>query len=75
MRGICYRCKYADFKSNGNTPMAGFAFRSVRKTRAEYFPPRWECDIAKFEAAEADTMNRRRRFFESLGRAITDGEC
>lgn len=66
MRKTCYRCVHADFKTNLDTPMRGFAKCAKARTaqeRATYYPRSGLCDKGAFQTASAAVMARRAAVF------------
>lgn len=67
MRETCYHCAHADFKSESESTMRGFAkctkARTVEEKHKYYFGG-YECDKQKFENAAAETMGKRKLMFE-----------
>lgn len=66
MRETCFRCKHADFKTNLDTPMSGFA--KCRKARtpeekAKYYPRTNPCAAGAFQTASEAAMRKRRQTF------------
>lgn len=62
MRETCFRCKHADFKTNLDTPMSGFA--KCRKARtpeekATYYPRTKPCATGAFRTASEAVIARR----------------
>lgn len=67
MRETCFYCKYANFQSEANTPMRGFAKCEKSQTpeqRASFYFGGYKCDKGEFNPATADTMEKRREKFE-----------
>ncbi|WP_308074578.1 hypothetical protein [Neisseria polysaccharea] len=62
MRETCFYCKYADFKTQLDTPMRGFA--KCRKARtpeekAKYYPRTNPCAAGVFQTASEAAIARR----------------
>ena len=67
MKQTCFYCKHANFQSEANTPMKGFAKCEKSQTseqRASYYFGGYKCDKGEFNPATADTMEKRREKFE-----------
>lgn len=67
MRETCFYCKHADFKTEANTPMRGFAKCEKSQTpeqRASFHFGGYKCDKGEFKPATAETMKVRREKFE-----------
>lgn len=67
MRETCFYCKHANFQSEANTPMRGFAKCEKSQTpeqRASFYFGGYKCDKGEFNPATADTMEKRREKFE-----------
>ena len=67
MRETCFHCKHANFQSEANTPMRGFAKCEKSQTpeqRASFYFGGYKCDKGEFNPATADTMEKRREKFE-----------
>lgn len=63
----CFRCKYADFKTQLDTPMRGFAkCQKARNAeeRAKYYPRANPCATGAFQTASEAAMRKRREKFE-----------
>lgn len=64
MRETCFYGKHANFQSEANTPMRGFAKCEKSQTpeqRASYYFGGYKCDKGEFNPATADTMEKTAR--------------
>lgn len=62
MRETCFRCKYADFKTQLDTPMRGFAKCAKARNaeeKAKYYPRINHCATGAFQTASEAAMARR----------------
>lgn len=62
MRETCFRCKYADFKTQLDTPMRGFAKCAKARNaeeKATYYPRTKPCAAGAFQTASEVAMARR----------------
>lgn len=67
MRETCFRCKYADFKTQLDTPMRAFAqCQKARNAeeRAKYYPRANPCATGAFQTASEAAMRKRHEKFE-----------
>ena len=67
MRETCFRCKHADFKTNLDTPMRGFAKCAKARNemeKATYYPRTNPCVTGAFQTASEAAMRKRREKFE-----------
>lgn len=73
MRETCFYCKYADFKTEANTPMKGFAKCEKSQTpeqRASFYFGGYQCDKGGlsggkgFQPADEIVIQKRREKFE-----------
>lgn len=66
MRETCFRCKYADFKTQLDTPMRGFAKCAKARNemeKATYYPRTKPCVTGAFQTASEAAMRKRRQTF------------
>ncbi|HFC6354412.1 TPA: hypothetical protein ACFRG5_001320 [Neisseria lactamica] len=66
MRETCFRCKYADFKTQLDTPMRGFAKCAKARNaeeKATYYPRSRHCGKGAFQTASEAAMRKRRQEF------------
>ncbi|WP_304679158.1 hypothetical protein [Neisseria polysaccharea] len=66
MRETCFRCKYADFKTQLDTPMRGFAKCAKARNaeeKATYYPRTNPCVTGAFQTASEAAMRKRRQEF------------
>ncbi|HHK5577028.1 TPA: hypothetical protein ACQUH6_001837 [Neisseria polysaccharea] len=66
MRETCFRCKHADFKTNLDTPMSGFAKCAKARNaeeKATYYPRTNPCVTGAFQTASEAAMRKRRQTF------------
>ncbi|HGO7185595.1 TPA: hypothetical protein ACLASU_000418 [Neisseria meningitidis] len=62
MRETCFRCKYADFKTQLDTPMRGFAKCAKARNaeeKATYYPRMNHCATGAFRTASEAVIARR----------------
>lgn len=62
MRETCFFCRHADFKTQLDTPMRGFAKCAKARNaeeRAKYYPRSRHCDKDAFQTASAAAIARR----------------
>lgn len=62
MRETCFRCKYADFKTQLDTPMRGFAKCAKARNaeeKATYYPRSRHCGKGAFQTASEAAIARR----------------
>ncbi|WP_118777624.1 hypothetical protein [Neisseria lactamica] len=62
MRETCYRCAHADFKTNLDTPMRGFAKCAKARNaeeKATYYPRTKPCAAGAFQTASEAAIARR----------------
>ena len=67
MRETRFRCKHADFKTNLDTPMRGFAKCAKARNemeKATYYPRTNPCVTGAFQTASEAAMRKRREKFE-----------
>lgn len=73
MRETCFYCKHANFQSEANTPMRGFARCEKSQTpeqRASFYHGGYQCDKGDlrggkgFQPAEEIVIQKRREKFE-----------
>lgn len=66
MRETCFRCKHADFKTNLDTPMRGFAKCAKARNaeeKAKYYPRTNPCVTGAFQTASEAAVAKRRQTF------------
>lgn len=66
MRETCFRCKYADFKTQLDTPMRGFAKCAKARNaeeKATYYSRINHCATGAFQTASEAAMRKRRQEF------------
>ena len=73
MKQTCFYCKHADFKTEANTPMRGFAKCEKSQTpeqRASFYFGGYQCDKgdlsggSAFQPADEIVIQKRREKFE-----------
>ena len=67
MRETCFFCKHADFKTQLDTPMRGFAKCAKARNemeKATYYPRTNPCVTGAFQTASEAAMRKRREKFE-----------
>ena len=67
MRETCFRCKHADFKTNLDTPMRGFAKCAKARNaeeRAKHYPRTNPCVTGAFQTASEAKIRKRQTFGE-----------
>ena len=66
MRETCFRCKHADFKTNLDTPMRGFAKCAKARNaeeRAKHYPRTNPCVTGAFQTASEAKIRKRRQTY------------